>query len=54
MHSQENVNEVFRNDLADILGRVEIMEEKIGMASQVGPRVPQENRQTERRRSLRR
>jgi hypothetical protein len=54
MHSQENVNEVVRNDLADILGRLEIMEEKISMAAQVGQRVPQESRQTERRRSLRR
>ena len=33
MYSQENVNKVVRNDLADILGRLEIIEEKIGIAS---------------------
>lgn len=54
MHSQENVNEVVRNDLADILGRLEIIEEKIDMASQAGSWVPRESRQTERRRALRR
>jgi hypothetical protein len=45
MHSQENVNEVVRNDLADILGRLEIVEEKISMASEAGQRVPRESRQ---------
>ena len=54
MRSQENVNEVVRSDLTDILGRLEIMEEKIDMASQAGSRVPRESRQTDRRRSLRR
>jgi hypothetical protein len=51
MHSQENVNEVVRNDLADILSRLTIMEEKFMMTSQVGQRAP---RESERRRSLRR
>jgi hypothetical protein len=54
MHYQENVNEVVRADLADILGQLAIMEGKISMASQVGQQVPWESRQTERRRSLRR
>lgn len=54
MHSQENVNEVVRNDLADIVSRLTIMEEKIMMPSQVGQRAPRESQQTEQRRSLRR
>jgi hypothetical protein len=54
MNNQENLNEVVRTDLANILGRLAIMEEKISMAAPVEQQVPPENRGTERRRLSRR
>jgi hypothetical protein len=54
MHNQENVNKVVRTDLADILSRLAIMEEKISTTSQVGQQVSPENHQTLRRRPSRR
>jgi hypothetical protein len=54
MHNQDNVNEVVRTDLADILSRLAIMEEKISTTSQVGQQVSPENHQTLRRRLSRR
>ncbi|KAJ5904734.1 uncharacterized protein N7473_001650 [Penicillium subrubescens] len=53
MNNQESLNEVVRGDLANILSRLAIMEEKISKADP-NERQASENRQTERRRFSRR
>jgi hypothetical protein len=54
MNNQESLNEVVRSDLANILSRLAIMEEKISKADPDERQASSENRQTERRRFSRR
>ncbi|OKO98665.1 hypothetical protein PENSUB_9035 [Penicillium subrubescens] len=54
MNNQESLNELVRGDLANILSRLAIMEEKISKADPDERRASSENRQTERRRVSRR
>ncbi|KAJ5483820.1 hypothetical protein N7539_006020 [Penicillium diatomitis] len=54
MNNQESLNEVVRSDLANILSRLAIMEEKITKADPDERQASSENRQTERRRFSRR
>ncbi|KAJ5904655.1 uncharacterized protein N7473_001571 [Penicillium subrubescens] len=54
MNNQESLNEVVRSDLANILSRLAIMEEKISKADPDERHASSENRQTERRRFSRR
>jgi hypothetical protein len=54
MNNQESLNELVRGDLANILSRLAIMEEKISKADPDERQASSENPQTERRRVSRR
>jgi hypothetical protein len=54
MNNQESLNEVVRSDLANILSRLAITEEKTSKADPAERQASSENRQTERRRISRR